>query len=239
MVAVYFARSTIKQQMALITPESSEYEAVISSVANAARDGYIDLPYHNWEHAVRVTLESRRLVSNCHSNGIELDQFVTDASGLIHDYDFHKPLNTKVVRSRELRSSRAAGIILRSHGIDSRQIEHVQACIRSTEVGKRCLSNEAKAVRRADLMNVSGDYVSFINNSWKLFKESHQVSGVTAPLLAWLDKSKQILTTYIDEDVRFEFEKKEGALYLFKQAAIRNITKLSNETEEEFIKKNT
>ena len=80
-----------------------------------ARDGYTELPYHNWQHALDTRDEARRLVGYCQDNSLGLDGFVTEAASLLHDYDYHKRLPASV-RSRELRSSRAASAVLRAHG---------------------------------------------------------------------------------------------------------------------------
>lgn len=225
--------------MALLTPESAEYSYTVASIAQAAKIGYQELPYHNWDHAQAVTVESRRLVGICAVKGMELDQFVTDASSLLHDYNYAMPLRPEVFRSRELRSSRAAGVILRLHHIDPSQIRHVQSCIRSTEVGVPCRSDEAKVVRRADLMNIAGDYSAFILNTWRLFQETKQLTGSIVPLKEWLKTSRRVLANYVEEDVRLDFEKQESAVCQFTVSALKNIWRLGHESETEFLEKLT
>ena len=50
-------------QMAQLTVASIEYAPIVESVSAMAQEGYVDLPYHNWQHALDTRDEAQRLVN--------------------------------------------------------------------------------------------------------------------------------------------------------------------------------
>ncbi len=212
---------------------SPAYQQLYDAVEEYAERGYVDLPYHNWQHALQTQLVGRSLFETCQAHDVELNPFVIDAASLLHDYNYHLPLSPGgTYRSKEIRSSRAAGKILRSFDIEPATIRQVQSAIRSTELGIPCRSIEARVLRQADLSNVTGSYGSFLLNTYRLFREAQQLNNKPPVLPRFIIGSVAVLSQYAHEDVSLgPFDQDPN----FMEAMFKNIDRLHQETPVSFM----
>jgi hypothetical protein len=214
--------------------ESQAYQKLHDAMADKARLGYIDLPYHNWGHALETQRVCRKLYALCKQNGVDLNPFVLDAASLLHDYDYHEPLpNSGRYRSKEIRSSRAAGKILRELDIEAPVIRDVQSAIRSTELGVPCRSLDAKAVRQADLSNTRESYPSFLLNTYRLYQEARILQDDPPSLPRFIIGSVAVLTEYAAEDVSLGAFDQDPS---FVEAVLHNVSRLSRESPVSFLR---
>ncbi len=219
--------------MEIPTFDSTAYQHLYDAVAERAERGYVDLPYHNWQHAQQTQQVARKLFERCLTHDVQLNPFVLDAASLLHDYDYHVPLPAgSQYRSKEIRSSRAAGKILRSIDIEPKIIRQVQSAIRSTELGVSCRSLEDRALRQADLNNVTGSYGSFLLNTFRLYREAQQLNEKPPVLPVFILGSVAVLTQYAHEDVSLgPFDQNPN----FMEAMFINIDRLRQETPVSFM----
>lgn len=206
--------------------ESHEYEPDLLEVARAY---YTDLPYHNFGHALYVVENGRQLVRYCEDNGLEPNEKVVFAAGLLHDAGFDVPVSDHGLRSKEEFSAQTAEMILGNHGYTDSEIEHVAACIRSTERGVMCESIEAKILRRADLSNLTGDLEILFEHSRDLWQESWVLEPEKTPITfdQFMKGVHQGLQPYLQEDVSFgDFDRDEQGVSSFIKATLVNIEKI-------------
>lgn len=178
------------------------FEYLESELTRISERFYVDLPYHNFEHARDTLSESYRLAEYCETNGLCPDRRVLMASSLFHDAGFNTPLEEHGFRSKEEYSAFIAGQVLPDFGFSQQDTQHVQACIRSTERNVACQTLEAKILRRADLANVAGNMWGFMVGSRLLWEEA----GKPVTIDAWLSNALTIqssMQAYFDEDVSF------------------------------------
>lgn len=211
---------------------SPQYDALFDRIRELAEPHYVDLPYHNFQHVEHTRDVGLSMTQLCLDNGVNVSPFVVEAAGLLHDADYHKPLPTHL-RSKELRSSRIAGSILRTLGMPAGPINAVQEAIRATEVGKPCRTREAVIVRRADLDNTTSSYPSFLLNTYRLYREAERLTGSYPVLPSFLLGSVHALRTYYAEDLSLgPFDEMHEI-----EKALTNIGRLEQETALSFLQK--
>lgn len=214
---------------------SNEYVDLVQAFEQEAEKRYINLPYHNYGHATHTRDVSLALGLKCIENGVDVNLLALEAAGLFHDADFHRDLPASI-RSRELRSSRIAGRIMRQLEVPKETILCTQAAIRPTELGVKCTTPESKITCRADLDNPMHDYPSFLLNTYRLYKEQAYFNeGRLPPLGPFLLGSANVLIEYFSQDLRLgSFDSTSG----FEQA-LANIHRLQNETTVSFLSRVT
>lgn len=209
-------------------PHEENLDNLEFALSELAREFYIDLPYHNFEHATHTLDVSLALTEYCEENELSVNRKVIIASALLHDANFHIPIEDHGFRSKEEYSAQIAAEVLPNLGYENDEIAHVQSSIRSTERNIECESLEAKIIRRADLDNLTGSLPELMQNSWKLWLEAWQLSGGSLSLKFddWMCGIHTNLQAYFDEDVSFgEFDEVNGRS-AFLAAALRNIEKI-------------
>lgn len=212
---------------------TAAYESRIHTAEETAAARYIDLPYHNFDHALHTRRVAIDLGMLCIDNGIEVDLLALDIASLFHDADFHRPLPPSI-RSRELRSSRIAGQEMRRLQIPHTTILTAQRAIRSTELGRPSSGVEEIIECRADLDNVMSNYPSFLLNTYRLYRERAFFNdGKLPPLAQFITGSVAVLRKYLEVDLTLgEFDQQS-----FMSRAIMNINRLERETPNTFLKR--
>jgi hypothetical protein len=174
-----------------------------------AKTHYIDLPYHNWEHAVSVRNRSRELALVCITQGLEVDLDVIEASALWHDAGFylrneHYGLGSVSENwSKEHYSIYVSVIDLQKLGMPDEKIKKVADAIASTEAGVECTSLEGRILAQADIENVGGDIVVFLKNTLNLYKEAGilAIDGKVPPLFEYAKRSYSYLQLFLAKDL--------------------------------------
>lgn len=189
-----------------------------------AKAHYIDLPYHNWEHATGVRNRSRQLAMVCVTQGMEVDFDVLETAALWHDAGFYVSKDEYAFGtagkslSKEHYSMYLAGIDLQGLGMPDDKIGKVLDAIASTEAGVECTSLEGRILAQADIENVGGDIMVFLRNTLNLYKETGMLSsGKVPPLLEYAKRSYGYLQQFLSKDMSlgdFDVDPDTGTSFL-------------------------
>lgn len=202
-----------------------------------AREDYIDLPYHNFDHALGSTDIGLAAVQALALAGLRVNADAVFLGGLEHDSRFY--LLPPPQHSKEWRSARTAGMKWRQCDVDIPEptIKTAQHAIRPTEVGVPLVTLEDRCVRRGDLDNLTSNYLTVVRNTFLLFRESQQLAemhGTEPPSMhAFLSGSVSALQWYTQDGIHVpEIEKSTVPEFIF-----RNVGLLGSETPESFTQK--
>mgnify|MGYP002336144046 CR=1 FL=1 len=189
-----------------------------------AQAHYIDLPYHNWEHATSVRDRCRQLATVCFTQGMEVDFEVLEAAALWHDAGFHLPKEQyglgSVAKSwsKEHYSMYLAAIDLQDLGMPDEKIGKVIEAIASTEAGIDCTSLEGRILAQADIENVGGDIMVFLKNTLNLYKEAGMLNAGAVPsLMEYAKRSYGYLQQFLSKDLslgEFDVDPETGTSFL-------------------------
>lgn len=194
------------------------------------------MEYHNFEGHILGTWESaRNLAKLCINAGVAVNLDVTDRAVLLHDADVHKPL-TRRFATLERRSAAIARRVLREFGDSEDIIKQSSDSIIATTYGEKPRTIESAIVKRADILNVGQDYVTFITNSIRVLREQFRLRGLQFDrdtVDAWVKTTASYLTGYLRDDEPFgEFDLSEidPSCSIFKKTGLQNISQFMSET---------
>lgn len=154
------------------TIEKDPLQETIENLLFAAQFYYEDItewPFHNYQHMLETLKATTDIADECASNGLILNRRVLYAAAVFHDAGYHSEEALKF-KCKEKYSAHLAAMVLPELDYSPEEIKHVQECIMATEynIGDPKLeakerlfwqhSDEAKALVRADLINMTWDY---------------------------------------------------------------------------------
>jgi len=160
------------------------------------------LPYHNFDHALKVRERAHKIVRDCEAEGVPVDREVVDLAILFHDAGYHEDFKNKGFDSREAYASYLAEKSLEGFGYDSDAAEKVAKIIMSTHKDRPFEMNEEKVVRAADLVEIADNYPIFMDNNKRLKKEVEMLSGKETSIKEWKKKTEEIINFYLGQDIR-------------------------------------
>jgi len=167
-----------------------------------ARELYSDrLPYHNFQHALKAVRRGEEIVARCHEDSVKIDDQVVYYALLFHDAGYHEDCSKKDYKTKEEYAAFLAGEALKKIGAKPDLIRQVQEAIISTHRDAKFATNEAKAVRAADLVNLGGSYEEFLDNTWLLKKEAEIMSGHEISWQDWREETKKLVEFYLKQDI--------------------------------------
>jgi HD superfamily phosphodiesterase len=152
-----------------------------------AKQHYIDLPYHNWQHALQ-TLWGTMTLADKHNGDEPVNRKVLIASALFHDAGFnhtddqrgtHMVNGIKQVKSKELHAAEIFANHSDKYALSENEKIGVYRAILATEhEGMRPpQSTEEKILVRADLQKIGGHFrTSFVRNTILLRKEARMMA---------------------------------------------------------------
>lgn len=180
----------------------SELPELEISIETIAAELYSDrLPYHNFSHALKAAERGREIVAHCHEDGVEINGDVVYYALLFHDAGYQEDCLKKGCETKEEYAAFLAGEALKKVGPKVDLIKQVQEAIIGTHRAAELLTNEAKAVRAADLSNLGGSYEEFLNNTWLLKKEAEMMSGQEISWNVWRQKTEELVEFYFRQDI--------------------------------------
>jgi predicted metal-dependent HD superfamily phosphohydrolase len=157
------------------------------------------LPYHNFQHALSVAEEGRRIVDRCRAAGVAIDADVVHYACLLHDAGYREDHVARGFESKEAYSAHLASGILDRCGVDRRTAAAVLEAILSTHCDAHCASVEARAVRAADLSGLSGDFANFRDDARRLKREHEIMSGEEISWDRWREVACRRITAFLRE----------------------------------------
>jgi len=197
----------------------------IERAAEALYDS--NLPYHNFGHALEVSRIVGKIVKRCADEGIRIDAQVVYFASLFHDAGYHEDHLARGFASKEAHSAQLAGECLRREGIDEDVIARVRDAILSTHCDAHCGSNEAKAVRAADLAGLAAPYEDFKQTAIKLKDEHQKLAGTELSWDEWTAMAGARLELFLREDMCLSNDDYDGSgQSIFHRKARENIRRL-------------
>jgi predicted metal-dependent HD superfamily phosphohydrolase len=193
-----------------------------------------DLPYHNFGHIRTVIKKGEEIVNNCRKENIDIDDAVVYYALLYHDAGYRDDHAAKGYASKEAYSADLAETELLRKGMDGGKVQKIKSAIMCTHVDARCKSNEDKAVRAADLAELTADYEVFKKNTLDLKKELEMMKGSPISWEEWKILARERVELFLREDLQLtsDYFDADGNS-VFQKNARRNLqTMLSDESEQ-------
>lgn len=200
----------------------------VQLLRDAAREFYVDLPYHNFQHVLDTEIDSLKYADICEKNGLSPNRSVLSASALLHDANYYID-SRQFYKTKEEYSMAIAGHILPFFDYSSEDIEQTQIAINGTEAGQNCPTLEAKILRRADIGNVGSSPREFLTKTCLIVHENILLNGLNA--VSWSDvvnvTNQKISSYLVDDDFKFgDFEESSGGQLKFIADCLKNIRRL-------------
>ena len=168
-------------------------------VFEAARKHYSNLPYHNYEHALNVYKESRKIISNYQGR---VDELAVYHAALFHDAAYHLDHRKLRFKTKEHLSAFIAGEELAVLDYKKKHVQKVMKIILATIMTNKPKTIEEKIVRAADLAGMKGSYENFLVTNKKLAKEHKILTGKTLTKQEKKDFANQIIRYYLSENIK-------------------------------------
>ncbi len=187
----------------------------------------VDLPYHNFQHAIDTIVAAEHITRRCMEEGIRIDHQVVYYSLLFHDAGFHDNHRVLGFDTKEAYSADLAVHRLEQHGILGGTVEKVVAAILSTHKDAKFVTVEQKAVRAADLSGLAADYQTFRKNSANLKGEYEMFNSKVLSWREWVDHVSKTIQFYLSQEIRLtSYFVNDNGESAFHQAVRGNLERL-------------
>ena len=170
------------------------------------------LPYHNFEHALKAVETGLQIARRCEKEGMGVNKEVIYFALLFHDAGYHINHKDKGFDSKEEYSAFLAKEVLQEIGVKKNIIKLVQKAILATMQGAEFYSTEDTIVRVADLAEIASDYEQFCQNNKKLKKEAEILTGQKISWEDWKKQTKKVVEFYLSQNIKLtgEYENEVG-----------------------------
>ncbi|MEX2524668.1 MAG: HD domain-containing protein [Gammaproteobacteria bacterium] len=158
------------------------------------------LPYHNFDHVMRVLAAGKELMEKCRRGNIPFDEEAVHYAILLHDAGFHEDHVALGFDSKEAYSADLARDLLNELAVPKSVIDKVVSAILCTHVDGYCRTVEDKIVRQADISGMGSDYEQFREDAVNLKQELELLSGKQISWEEWKTQAKERINLYLRED---------------------------------------
>lgn len=160
------------------------------------------LPYHNYNHAVRVYMAASDIILRCINERVPVNGMAVYFAALSHDWGY--PLNHQALgfATKEALSADWLGRVLHTLGVNDEIIMLSQGAVYGTAKDAAILTNEAKVLRAADLVDLARDLPTFVRNNELLKQEWELLNGRTISWADWKKQTKKLVEFYLSQDIR-------------------------------------
>lgn len=212
-----------------LTPEQQE------QAWEDAKVWYVDLPYHNFQHAKETLWESMRLADVCEENGLTVNRKALVIGALFHDAGYFRNHNEEGFETKEEYSVFVMNAYASRYQLEGEGLELAESAIIATTRGSQVRTLEDKILRRADLMNIAGNYAEdFLSKTRLLHKEIETLSDKTVNIWDFAVEGIKILSDFLHDDLSFgEFDRINNRMSVFQFRAIENLKHLTQEIAQE------
>lgn len=191
--------------------EYSDEAKRIESLTNEARELYDErLPYHNFEHALKVLERVEAIVARCQTENVPINIDVVRYAALFHDAGYIEDHRALGYESKESYAAALARPVLTSHGLSASTIANVERTIMATQLDAILQSNEDKAMRAADIGNLQGDYEEFVDSNRRLKAEAELLGGRPITWATWKHGTEDIVNRFLAMDIRLTSQHDDG-----------------------------
>lgn len=220
------------KQKAENRPKTKSNPAVLREreLLKRASQQYGKLPYHNWQHALGAARRGMEIALQCKKEGTRINVDVVKWALIFHDAGYHENHHAKGFKTKEDYSIFIAQKEMKKMGFSPELIDAVGRAIAATHRDARFTTNEAKAVRSADLAGLAAPYAEFIRNTRNLKTEFEMMHGKKVPWSEWKKQAQKIIEFYLGQDIHLtsKYEDKSGES-IFHKRARENVKKMMRE----------
>ena len=137
------------------------------------REWHDDLPYHNFDgHVMSAIGYFESIASDLRTKDVHIDRRLGRLSLFAHDAGYHEDHTAEGYGTKEEYSAAIAEAELNDMGMAHGEIEIVRGAILATHFQAAAETNLEKAVRLADIGNVSASETEFLRNMGLLIQEA-------------------------------------------------------------------
>lgn len=162
---------------------------------------YINLPYHNFGHAMAIALRAESIARKCNEEGVPADTLVVFSAGLGHDAGYHLNPKKYGFATREAHSAILTTQALIAIHAPMEIIKPVDAAIIATHKDAAFTTVEQKIVRAADLSNFGGPYEGFLKGTFLFKHEQEMLGGRLIPWDEWKQQTHDVAEFYCSQDI--------------------------------------
>lgn len=197
---------------------------VVADIWRESRSRSANEEYHNFAHNLETTWAAMELADYCEENGVVVDRAALYMGSMLHDSLIDLDHEEMGFDSKEHLSAHINTEIGKMLGIPYGVTERGSQAILSTRAGMIPITNEDKALVRADLDNIGQDFDTFYAKTKLVWAEF--VGRADQPMT---DDFKQqtvlLLSLYLKNDLSFgDFDER---YILWRNQAIDNLTELA------------
>tara|TARA_B100001115_G_C15763804_1_gene374351 strand:- start:323 stop:979 length:657 start_codon:yes stop_codon:yes gene_type:complete len=186
------------------------------------------LAYHNFNHIVEVLLSAKKIMEDCVSEHIIVDEKIVNIAILFHDAGYHDDHTSLGFSTKESYSAFLAREFLKEKNFETNIIDQIQSAILATEKNGSFEKTESKVVRAADLYGLSSQYDIFLENAHKIKAEYELLVGRTADWEDWKLATIKLLNEFLSREIELTaFFSSKGGCSQFHKLANINLKKFS------------
>ncbi len=196
-------------------------------------------PYHNYDgHVVSALGYFESIAEDLAKKEVYLNIEDGRLAIMGHDAGFHEDHLALGYRAKEEHAADITREELADLGVDKPRIDIISGAILTTEVGVIPVSNLEKAVRLADIGNVSADEKEFLRNKVLLLREAHKRGlSFTETFEQDCQNTMNFLNAYIEPAPLFVTANGDEVMLDRQMAFRKNVAKLGTLTLAKLLEK--
>ncbi len=176
------------------------------------------LAYHNFDHIIEVLLAAKKIMEDCASENIHVDEKIINIAILFHDAGYHDNHTSLGFSTKESYSAFLAKEFLKEKNFETNTIDQIEAAILATEKNGTFIKAESKVVRAADLYGLSSQYDIFLKNACKIKVEYELLTGKNIDWDDWKLATIELLKQFLSREIELTdfFSSKGGRSQFYK-----------------------
>ena len=190
------------------------------------------LAYHNFNHIIDVLLAAKKIMEDCASENINVDEKIVNIAILFHDAGYQENHTSLGFSTKESYSAFLAKEFLKEKNFETNTIDQIQSAILATEKNGRFIKAESKVVRAADLFGLSSQYNVFLKNAFKIKAEYELLTGKSVDWDEWKLATIKLLRQFVSREIELTdfFSSRNGHSQFYKLVNM-NLEKFLIESE--------
>ncbi len=191
-----------------------------------------NLAYHNFNHIIEVLLAAKKIMEDCASENININEKIVNVAILFHDAGYQENHTSLGFSTKEAYSAFLAKEFLKAKNFETNTIDQIQSAILATEKNGRFIKPESKVVRAADLSGLSSHYDIFLNNALKIKAEYELLTGKSVDWDNWKLATIKLLKEFVSREIELtDFFSSRGGHSQFYKLVNTNLEKFLIESE--------
>ncbi|HSX44788.1 MAG TPA: hypothetical protein VLF39_01590 [Candidatus Saccharimonadales bacterium] len=187
-----------------------------------------NLPYHNEAHGHEASQSTVDQVVKCRENGVDINLWPLYFGMRGHDLGIDMDPQTMGFDEPEDYSAYLTGQVLKELQLADETIEQAQEIILITNPQQEPVTLVHKIARRADVINIGGEFAPFVVKSGLLWQEHRQLSQDNKSYGEWASGACKFLTDQIlAPDLALgDFDRDDSGQSFFQRRARQNVARL-------------